>query len=291
VGEVFRLMVPRMFGAAAVQVMLWVNTLLASRYDGAVYALTLGFMMMYMAQAAIAQSAGTVVMPTFSAQYAQGKLDELRKMLAKVIRAEILLSLPAAAGLILLSVPIIAFLYQRGEFTVETTQMVAWALIWYSAGLLFHSVLEVLVRAYYAMHDTRTPVLVGAAAMMLSIGLSLLFSSLFERLGWMPHGGLALAVSLSTALEVTALLIIMRKRLNGIYGAEIAKGFGAAALGTLGLSAAVVFWLQAAGSAPAALTALGGVAVGGIIYGLVLLLLRVPEIHSLLTVVKRRLSR
>jgi xanthine/uracil permease len=83
----------------------------------------------------------------------------------------------------------------------------------------------------------------------------------------------------------------MRKRLNGIHGAEIAKGFGAAALGTLGLSAALIFWMQAAGSAPAALTALGGVAVGGIIYGLVLLLLRVPEIHSLLTVVKRRLSR
>ncbi|MEW6094721.1 MAG: murein biosynthesis integral membrane protein MurJ [Chloroflexota bacterium] len=291
VGEVFRLMVPRMFGAAAVQAMLWVNTLLASRYDGAVYALTLGFMMMYMAQAAIAQSAGTAVMPTFSAQYAQGKLDELRRMLAKVIRAEILLSLPASAGLVLLSVPIIAFLYQRGEFTAETTQMVAWALIWYSAGLLFHSVLEVLVRAYYAMHDTRTPVLVGAAAMMLSIGLSLLFSSLFERLGWMPHGGLALAVSLSTALEVTTLFLLMRKRLNGIHGAEIAKGFGAAALGTLGLSAALVFWMQAAGSAPTALTALGGVAVGGIVYGLVLILLRVPEVRSVMSALKRHLSR
>ncbi len=291
VGEVFLLMAPRMFGAAAVQAMLWVNTLLASRYDGAVYALTLGFMMMYMAQAAIAQSAATAVMPTFSAQYAQGKLDELRRMLASVIRAEILLSLPASAGLILLATPIIQFLYQRNAFTAETTRMVAWALVWYSAGLLFHAVLEVLVRAYYAMHDTKTPVLVGAAAMMLSIGFSLLFSSAFERLGWMPHGGLALAVSVATALEVTTLFLLMRKRLNGIRGAEIGRGFAAASAGTVGMAAALLVWEQALRSAPAALTALGGVALGGAVYGLTLWLLRVPEVQRLYTAVERRLPR
>lgn len=291
VGEVFRLMAPRMFGAAVVQLMLWVNTLLASRFEGAVYALTLGFMMMYMAQAAIAQSVATAVMPTFSAQYAQGKLDDIRRTLSSALRGVILLSVPATAGLILLGTPIIAFLYQRGEFTSETTQMVVWALTWYTAGLVFHSTLEVLVRAYYAMHDTKTPVLVGAAAMTLSIAFSLLFSSLFTHLGWMPHGGLALAVSLSTALEVTTLLLLMRKRLNGIHGAEIAKGFGTAALGTLGLSVALIFWVQAAGSAPAALTALGGVAIGGAVYGLTLVLLRVQEVRSLMAAAKRRLSR
>jgi putative peptidoglycan lipid II flippase len=289
VGEVFLLMAPRMFGAAAVQAMLWVNTLLASRYDGAVYALTLGFMMMYMAQAAIAQSAATAVMPTFSVQYAQGKLDELRRMLASVIRAEILLSLPASAGLIVLSIPIIGFLYQRNAFTAETTRMVAWALVWYSAGLLFHAVLEVLVRAFYAMHDTKTPVLVGAAAMTVSIFLSLLFSTLFERLGWMPHGGLALAVSVATALEATTLFLLIRRRLGGIHGVEIGRGFGAAAIGTLGLAAVLLAWERALRSAPAALTALGGVALGAAVYGLTLILLRVPEVGALFAAVKRRL--
>lgn len=291
VREVFRLMVPRMFGAAAVQAMLWVNTLLASRYEGAVYAITLGFMMMYMAQAAIAQSAGTAVLPTFSAQFAQGKLDELRKTLASVIRAEIILSLPASAGLILLSVPLITFLYQRGEFVPETTRMVAWAMAWYASGLVFHAVLEVLVRAYYAMHDTKTPVLVGAAAMLLSIVFSLLFSALFENLGWMPHGGLALAVSVSTGLEVTTLYLIMRKRLGGIHDRDLARGFGSAALGTLGMAAILVAWLRLTGSAPAALTTLGGVAIGGIVYGLALILLRVPEVRTLFAAFKRRLRR
>jgi putative peptidoglycan lipid II flippase len=292
VGEVFRLMVPRMFGAAVVQLMLWVNTLLASHMaGGSVFSLTSGFSLMIMAQAAIAQSVATAVMPTFSAQFAQGKLNELRKTLASALRAVILLSVPATAGLILLSVPLVTFLYQRGEFTLGTTKMVAWALTWYAVGLVFHSVLEVLVRAYYSMHDTKTPVLVGAAAMTLSIGLSLVFASLFQRIGWMPHGGLALAVSMSTALEVTTLFLIMRKRLNGIHGSDIAKGLCASALGTLAMIAALVLWMRAAGSAHPALTTLGGVAVGGAVYASILIALRIPEVGSIVRMVKRRLSR
>jgi putative peptidoglycan lipid II flippase len=203
----------------------------------------------------------------------------------------ILLSVPATAGLILLSVPLVTFLYQRGEFTAETTKLVAWALTWYAAGLVFHSILEVLVRAYYAMHDTKTPVLVGAAAMTLSIGLSLVFSSLFQRISWMPHGGLALAVSVSTALEVTTLFWIMRKRLNGIHGSHIAKGFGAAALGTLFMGAMLVGWMQITQSHSAALTTLGGVVIGGVVYAAVLVALRIPEVGIVIQMVKRRLSR
>ena len=137
-------------------------------------------------------------MPTFSRQYAEGKLDEIRQTLAATLRGVILLSLPAAAGLILLRTPFVAMLFQYRSFTAGTTALVAWALAWYASGLVFHSLLEILVRAYYAMHDTRTPVLVGAAAMTLSIGLSLVLPSLFERIGWMPHGGLALAVIVNT---------------------------------------------------------------------------------------------
>jgi putative peptidoglycan lipid II flippase len=290
--EVFRLMVPRMFGAAVVQLMVWVNTLLASHMtDGSVYSLRIGFSLMMIAWAVIAQSIATAAMPTFSAQYAQGKLDEIRKTLASTLRGVLLLAIPATLGLILLRVSIVAMVFQRMAFTVETTQMVAWALLWYTVGLVFHSILEVLVRAYYAMHDTRTPVLVGASAMALSIILSFLFSNMFAGLEWPPYGGLALAVSVSTALEVTTLFLIMRKRLNGIHGSDIAKGFGAAVLATLGMSTALVFWIQAVRSHTAALTALGGVVIGGAVYGLVLILLRIPEVRRLFEMIRRRLHR
>jgi len=164
-------------------------------------------------------------------------------------------------------------------------------LLWYAAGLVGHSLYEILARAFYAMHDTKTPVLVGVAAMGLNVVFSFAFSALFGTIGWMPHGGLALANSLATALEAAALFLLMHKRLGGIHAVQVAKGFGAAALGALGLAAALVFWLQATRSAPAALTTLGGILVGGAVYGLIILLLRVPEVGSLLGFVSRRFKK
>ncbi len=291
VGEVIRLMAPRMFGAAVVQLMIWVNTLLASRNEGAVYALSYGFSLMMMAQIAIAQSIATVVMPSFSAQFARGKVDEIKSTLTSVLRVELLLSLPATVGLIILSKPIITFLYQRGEFTPEVTLMVAWALIWYATGLPFHAIQEILVRAYYAMHDTRTPVICGAAAMSLSIILSLLLSSLFGHLGWMSHGGLALAVSVSTALEVAALMLILRKRLGGINGGSLLKAAGSSLLANGILIGGLLFWLEYTRTLPVYVITLGGMTAGLILYSLVLALLRVPEILAIFVGLKKRLAR
>lgn len=291
VGEVFRLMGPRLVGVAVVQLNFWVNTWLGSRWQGAVTGLSIGFTMFLMAQAVIAQSIATAAMPTFSAQYALGRLDQVRAGLASALRGVLLLSLPASLGLILLRGPIVAFIYQRGAFTAETAELVSWALLWYAAGLVGHSVLEVLARTFYAMHDTKTPVLVGVGAMSLNVALSFGLSALFERLGWMPHGGLALANSLATALEALTLFLLMRRRLNGIEGRTIAKGLGAAALASAGMVCSLAAWLQARPILPTAVTALGGVAVGGAVYLLGLLLLRVPELRSLLGVVQRRLRR
>ena len=119
-----------------------------------------------------------------------------------------------------------AVLYQRGEFTAQSTELVAWALLWYAAGLVGHALVEILSRAFYALHDTRTPVTVGVIAMGINVGLSLLFPLLFERWGWMPHGGLALANSLATGLESIALVLLMRRRMKGLNGAYIWKGVG-----------------------------------------------------------------
>jgi putative peptidoglycan lipid II flippase len=122
------------------------------------------------------------------------------------------------------------------------------------------------------------------------VGLSFAFVSLFNRIGWLPHGGLALANSLATAIETTTLIILMRKRLKTIQGRELIKGSGAAVLGTLGMSAVIVLWLQVMPNGSAVITTLGGVALGALTYGLVLMLLRIPEIRSLFQWIKRRLS-
>jgi len=120
---------------------------------------------MLMPQAAIAQSAGTASLPTLSAQVELGKSDDFRQTLSSIVRVMLLLALPATIGLALLRVPLVRVLYERGSFDATSTQMVAWALLWYALGLTGHSLVEVLSRAFYAMHDTKTPVLVGVVAM------------------------------------------------------------------------------------------------------------------------------
>jgi putative peptidoglycan lipid II flippase len=215
----------------------------------------------------------------------------MRTSLAATLRGIFLLALPASVGLILLAKPIISMLYQRGEFDATIANMTAWALLWYAAGLVGHSVMEVLTRAFYAQHDTKTPVIIGTAAMGLNVLFSFTFAWLFRQLGWMPHGGLALANSLATALEASTLFVFMHRRLKGIEERYIARGFVACALAALGMGIGLWFWIQATGELSRWLVALGGVAIGGIIYGMGVILLRVPEVQILMDAVSRRVLR
>lgn len=290
VRNVLLLMLPRLLGVAVVQLNFWVNTNLASRMDeGSVASLTYGFSLMLMAQAAIAQSVAIAAMPTFSAQHALGKTDEMRLSLAATLRGILLMAVPASVGLILLREPLISFLYERGEFDAQDVQLVAWALLWYAAGLVGHSVMEVLTRAFYAQHDTKTPVIIGTVAMGLNIAFSILFSRYFASIGWYPLGGLALANSSATALEATALFIFMRKQLNGIEGKSIADGAWRVALSALGMAIGLLWWIQVTGSQMRWLVTLGGVVAGGIIYGIGVLILKVPEIKIIVASISKRL--
>jgi len=283
---------PRLLGVAVVQLNFWVNTNLASRMDeGSVVSLTYGFSLMLMAQAAIAQSVAIAAMPTFSAQHALGKVDEMRLSLAASLRGILLMAVPASVGLIILREPLISFLYQRGEFDARDVQLVAWALLWYAAGLVGHSIMEVLTRAFYAQQDTKTPVFIGTVAMGLNVVFSILFSRFFAKIGWFPLGGLALANSLATALEATTLFIFMRKRLKGIEGSSIMNSVWRIGLSAVGLAIGLWIWIRATGGQTRWLVVLGGMFIGGIIYGLGVLILKVPEIRTVLSSIRRRLLR
>ena len=222
VREVARLMGPRLLGVAVVQINAVVNAMLATspaQPVGSLTAIKYAWAIMTMPQVVIAQAIAIAALPTFSGQFARGELSGMRASLAATLRGVILLALPATLGLILLREPLVTVLFQHGVFDARSTQLVSWALLWYTAGLVGHSVVEIVSRAFYAMHDTKTPVLVGTVAMSLNLAFSFLFSAWFERLGWMPHGGLALANSLATALEMVGLLYFMRRRLDGLRSA------------------------------------------------------------------------
>jgi putative peptidoglycan lipid II flippase len=292
VRQVFFLMAPRLLGVAVVQLNFWVNGWIASTMsEGSMASLSIGFSLMLMAQAAIAQSVAIAAMPTFSAQHALGKVDEMRGSLVASLRGVLLIALPASVGLIVLREPLVRLLYYYGEFDAQDVQMVAWALLWYAAGLVGHSIMEVLTRAFYAQHDTKTPVLIGTVAMGLNVVFSFVFSAGFKSMGWLPLGGLALANSLATALEAAVLFVFMRRRLNGLQGPYILRGFGTAALSALGMALGLLAWINWMGGQSRWVIALGGVMLGGLIYGLGVLALGVPEIKMLTRMVSTRLKR
>jgi putative peptidoglycan lipid II flippase len=287
VHEVGRLMLPRAVGLAAVQVNFLVNTILASGLvAGSLSALNYAWLLMLLPQGVFAQAVATAAFPTFSAQAARGERDAMRSTLSATLRAVLYLALPAAVGLIVLREPLVELVFQRGAFTGRSTQMVAWALGLFALGLPAHSAVEIVVRAFYAMHDTRTPVAVGIGAMGLNVVLSLAFIGAFQAVGWMALGGLALSNSLATTVEMVVLVAIVRRRLNGLEGRRMARSLAriAVSAAVMGIVAGMVAWMLAGSSALLA----GGLAVvaGAVVYGGVSLLLGASEPKAVLGMVR-----
>lgn len=293
VREVIRLFIPRIFGVAVVQLNFIVNTIIAlSQPEGSASALTLAFSLMLMPQMAIAQSIAIASLPTFSAQVAEKKFAEMRSSLAGTLRSVLLLAIPASLGMILLRQPLIRLLYENGvAFDNRSTSMVSWALLFYAAGLVGHSVVEIVSRAFYALHDTRTPVMVGAAAMSLNLAFSFGFSALFSRLGLMPHGGLALANSLATFLEMLVLLLVMRRKLDGLEGRSILEAIIKAVVAAIAMAAILLVWLWIAQGFADWMVLTGGLLLGLITYALIIYFLRVDEFKRLVNFIGEKIKR
>jgi len=282
VRQVFRLMAPRLLSVGIVEINFLVNAIIASGLPtGSLTALTNAFSIMLMPQALIAQSTAIAALPTFSAQAASGALGELRLTLARTLRGVLFLAVPATVGLMLLRTPIVAMLFQRGAFTAESTSLVAWALLWYAVGLPAHAVLEVVVRAFFALKDTLRPALASLVAMGLNIILSLTLTSAFARIGWQPVGGLALANSLATTIEATILVILIRRRLDGLGWRQIQRGVLAAVGASTVMTVGLIAWIAVSQGRGDLLIGLGGVALGGGLYYLAARLLRAPEAQGL----------
>jgi len=292
VREVGILMAPRLLGVAVVQLNFWINTRLASQFvEGSVTGIVLAIALMLMPQAAIAQSIAIAAMPTFSTQVALGKLSDLRMSLAKSLRAALLLSIPASIGMMMLRKPIVKLLYQRGEFDSISTDLVAWALLWYAAGMVGHALVEILSRSFYALHDTKTPVFIGVIAMSLNVVFSYIFSALFIKIGWMPHGGLALANSLATALEAAGLVLLMRRRINGLEGMYIWRGTLIGLLAGSVMMFGLFLWQNMTVGWSGWLIALGGVLFGALIFFLVALAFGLDEIKAGLRFIRLKMTR
>lgn len=282
VREVVRLMGPRLVGVAAVQINFLVTTVLASyMLAGSVSSLTYAWQIFTMPQVIIAQGIAIAALPTFSAMVSRGEINAMRASLADTLRGILFLALPATVGLFALRAPVVAMLFQGRNFDAESTALVAWALAWFTLGLASHSVVEIVSRAYYALRDTRTPVIIGTAAMLLNIAFSFALVPIFIGLGWWPHGGLALANTLATTLEAAGLMWWMRRRLGGLALTRLWSGLLRTGLASAVMGALLALWLRATASFSPWIVGLGGVALGGLVFAATAFALRVPEARLL----------
>ncbi len=282
VREVGRLMLPRMLGLATVQINFLVNTFLASGLtEGSLAALNYGWMLMLLPQGIFALAIATAAFPTLSELAAREEFGELRFTLSEALRLILYLTIPASVGLIVLREPLIQLLLQRGRFDPSSTQAVAWALQFYALGLFAHSALEIVTRAFYSLHDTRTPVLIGAGAMILNIILSLLL------IRPLLHGGLALANSVATIIETSVLLVIIRGRLGGVDGQRLLRSVAKTSLAAFVMGFGVYWFVGLSQGSHILIRGGGAIVLGGTLYLAMSLLLRSEEVSALRRILLR----
>lgn len=293
--EVLLLMLPRVLGLAMVQVNFTVNVILTSlMVAGSRTALSVAWMLLFFVLGVIAQSVGTAVFPTLSALAAAADMPAFKQRLAGAMRGVLFLAFPAMMAMIVLGEYAVRALFERGNWTAESTAGTAWALSFFALGVAGHSLLEVLARAFYALSDTWTPVAIGVLSILANIALSIVLMQAMgdpDSLARGPFAGLALANSLTTIVEALVLWALLRRRIGGGADATVLRGGGAALLASIGMGAAM--WGVAAllGAASPWLILIVATAAGGAVYLGLALLFGVPEARTVPGMVLRRVRR
>ncbi|WP_171407311.1 murein biosynthesis integral membrane protein MurJ [Acinetobacter sp. B51(2017)] len=225
VERILKLMLPALFGVSVTQINLLLNSIWASfMQDGSVSWLYSAERMTELPLGLIGVAIGTVILPALSARHAEQDQTKYRKMMDWAAKIIVLAGVPASIALFMLSTPIIQTLFQRGQFTLQDTQMTALALQCMSAGVLSFMLIKVFAPGFYAQQDTKTPVRVGLITVATNAVLNVVFIGLFKLMGWQEeHMALALASSGSALVNAGLLYFFLHKRDIFRFGAHWKK--------------------------------------------------------------------
>lgn len=202
VQRIKKLMVPALFGVSVSQVNLLLDTLIASFLTtGSVAWLYYSDRLMELPLGTFGIAIAIVVLPSLSRKHAESSIDEFASTLDWALRMVLLIAVPAAIGLVLISEPLLVTLFHSDAFTTEDVVAAAGSLRAYSLGLLAFMAIKIFAPGYYARQDTRTPVKIGVIAMITNMVLNLVF-----YLNGFAHVGLALATSIAAFVNAGLLL-------------------------------------------------------------------------------------
>ncbi len=212
VRRIGKLLLPRVFGSALYQINVFVDSILASFESivgpGGQAALYYSNRLFQLPLAVFGYAIAQAALPTFSSQMVRGDMEGFKSTFSSAARSLALVALPASAGLVILCEPIVRIIFEHGRFDAYSTEITRTALYFYAFGLLSCCVIKLLVNAFYAMQDTRTPV----KTMLLSVALNVILCLVLMRP--LKIGGLTLASTLSATVNVGALYFLLRKKVG-----------------------------------------------------------------------------
>ncbi|HEX9057450.1 MAG TPA: murein biosynthesis integral membrane protein MurJ [Ktedonobacterales bacterium] len=215
VRQMFRMMGPRIFNAAASYAAIlittnWLAGIDPSGVNGVGYGYRTAFTLMLLPLGLFGMAVAQASFPTLAALVSDRQWNRLRGTIMTTLRGMIYLAIPSALGLAVLANPISELILAHGNFDPSKVPVVAIPLIYFSFGLVGLAADEILVRSFYALQDSRTPVYVNICNLMFVLGLS------YILVGPMGAGGLALAFALGAVFEAPILVLLLSPRIGGM---------------------------------------------------------------------------
>lgn len=290
VKRVGTLVIPAIIGAGVGELNTLVDRILASGLpEGSVSALNYANRLMQLAPSIIGTSLITVIYPTLAELAAKNDRNSLAKSLADSLGLMHFMLAPIALGVLVLREPFVRIVFERGEFDAAATQETAWALLFLSLGIAIFSMRNLVYRAFFALQDTTTPMVLGVVSVGVNVVLNLLL------VGPLRQGGLALATTISGLVGLVAGLFVFGRRssvrfpVKRLLNTVLKTGLSSIVMG-------VIVWavyqraqlvLPWRGSFLELVPVGIVVAIGAAVYFLTTWILRVPELASALDIVKR----
>ncbi len=258
-----RLLAPGAVGAGIVQINLFIDIVLASLLPaGAISYLYYADRLNQLPLGVVGIAVGTALLPLLSRQLRAEDRDGANASQNRAIEAALFLTLPAAVALFLLSGPILHVLFERGAFGPAETRAAGAALAAYAVGLPAYVLIKVLAPAYFARHDTKTPVKIAGIAVVMNIVLSVALMIPFA------HVGIALATAIASWCNAGLLIFGLTRRGDLFFDARLKRrlpriGVASAAMGGLAFGAAEMLAVPFAGGEGMRAVALGLLVGGG----------------------------
>ena len=286
------LILPVLIGVAVNQINTMVDRTLASTLvEGSISALNYANKLNGFVMALFITSVAAVIYPMLSKLSSEDNKEKFTSSVVQSINSVILLVTPISIGAIVLATPIVRLLFQRGEFDARATSMTAIALIMYSIGMVAFGLRDILGKVFYALQDTKTPMINGAIAMAMNIVLNIILVK------YLQLSGLALATSISAIVCIFLLFGSLKKKI-GYFGQDkiikttIKSILSAVIMGIVSYFAYdIVSNLLGIGFMKEAISLVIAIGIGAITYGIFIVLLKVDEINIITDRINKKLNK